>query len=60
MSGNMKNIPPNRIILNLTPKKCEKCENIQHVFFKSKKEMKNWECPVCKENIIKKVDLSGK
>ena len=44
----MKNVHPRKLILNMIARKCEKCKNIQYVFFMSQKEFNEWECPVCK------------
>jgi len=41
-------IKKNKIILVMSKKKCEKCESIQHVWFSSRDDFDNWECPICK------------
>jgi lipopolysaccharide biosynthesis regulator YciM len=37
------------LVLVMTQRKCQQCENIQHVWFKSQEEFDNWDCPVCRK-----------
>jgi hypothetical protein len=42
-------IDPRKIVLQLMPRKCDVCEQVQHVFFLTTQEYDEWDCPVCRE-----------
>jgi DNA-directed RNA polymerase subunit RPC12/RpoP len=50
-------INPRRIILGMMPRSCAECSEIQHVFFRTRKEYDEWNCPVCNERIEPDEDI---
>jgi DNA-directed RNA polymerase subunit RPC12/RpoP len=50
-------INPRRIILGMMARACSECSEIQHVFFRTRKEHDEWDCPVCRERIEPDEDI---
>jgi len=42
-------VPANKLVLTTMKRKCNDCGHVQHVFFTSKKEADDWECPECRD-----------